>query len=173
MVMLCSLNLMCLVNNMEFRTGFSKDIHQLVPGRKLILAGVVVPFELGEKAHSDGDVIYHAVAESILGALALGDLGKYFPDNSDITLNMDSSLIIKEVVKMMKDNGYQINNIDIFVSLEKPKLKDYILQMRNNLAALLETSINNVSIKAGTNEQMGEVGDGKAVEAFSNVLLKK
>lgn len=158
---------------MEFRTGFSKDIHKLVKNRKLLLAGVNVPFHLGEEAHSDGDVVYHAVSESILGALALGDLGKHFPDNSADTLNMDSSLIVKSVVKMMKDNGFSINNIDVFISLEKPKLKDYIETMRNNLASLLETEKDNVSIKAGTNEGFGGVGKGKAVEAYSIVLLKK
>ena len=158
---------------MDYRIGFSKDIHRLVEGRKLIIAGVIIPFEKGELAHSDGDVLFHAVAESILGALALGDLGKYFPDNSDKTLDMDSGLIVKEVVKMMLEKGYEINNIDIFISLEKPKLKDYILKMRENVADLLQTDIENVSIKAGTNEGCGEVGKVEAIEVTSNVLLKK
>lgn len=158
---------------MDFRVGFSKDIHQLIKNRKLILAGVVVPFDLGEKAHSDGDVVYHAIAESILGALALGDLGKHFPDTSDETLNMNSKLIVTKVVQMMKEKGYSVNNIDVFVSLEKPKLKDYIENMRKHIADLLEVSIEAVSLKAGTNEGIGEVGKGKAVEASSIVLLKK
>ena len=158
---------------MEYRVGYSKDIHRLVENRKLIIAGVVIPFELGELAHSDGDVLYHALAESILGALALGDLGKHFPDTSKDTLDMDSSLIVKEVVKMMKEKGYQVNNVDIFVSLEKPKLKDYIAQMRNNVASLLEVSVDQVSIKAGTNEGCGEVGKGEAIEATSMIMLKK
>ena len=158
---------------MDYRIGFSKDIHRLVEGRKLIIGGVVIPFEKGELAHSDGDVLYHAVAESILGALALGDLGKYFPDNSDTTLNMDSSVIVSEVVKMMLLNGYKINNIDVFISLEKPKLKDYISQIRENVSKLLQTEIENVSIKAGTNEGCGEVGRGEAIEVTANVLLKK
>ena len=158
---------------MEYRVGFSKDIHQLVENRKLLIGGVCVPFDKGELAHSDGDVLYHALAEAILGALALGDLGKHFPDNSDATLNMDSSDIVREVVKMMKDKGYSINNVDIFVSLEKPKLKDYIVKMRNNVASLLETEIDNVSIKAGTNEGLGPVGEGKAIEASAIVMLRK
>ena len=158
---------------MDYRIGFSKDIHQLVEKRKLIIAGVVIPFEKGELAHSDGDVLYHALAESILGALALGDLGKYFPDTSDDTLNMDSGIIVNKVVEMMFEKGYEINNVDIFVSLEKPKLKDYILLMRENVARLLKTDIDNVSIKAGTNEKMGEVGQGLAIEATSMVLLRK
>ena len=158
---------------MDYRIGFSKDIHKLVIGRKLIIAGVEIPFEKGELAHSDGDVLYHALAESILGALALGDLGKHFPDTSKDTLDMDSSLIVKEVVKMMKEKGYQVNNVDIFVSLEKPKLKDYIELMRKNVATLLEVSVDQVSIKAGTNEGCGEVGKGEAIEATSMIMLKK
>lgn len=157
---------------MDYRIGFSKDIHKLVENRKLIIGGVVVPFEKGELAHSDGDVLYHALAESILGALALGDLGKHFPDTSDETLNMDSALIVKKVVLMMFEKGYKVNNVDIFVSLEKPKLKDYIQSMRENVANLLEVNIDQVSVKAGTNEKMGEVGKGEAIEASSIILLK-
>ena len=158
---------------MEYRVGFSKDIHRLVENRKLIIAGVVIPFELGELAHSDGDVLYHALAESILGALALGDLGKHFPDTSKDTKDLDSSVIVKKVVKMMKEAGYCVNNVDIFVSLERPKLKDYIEKMRKNVAQILEVEINQVSIKAGTNEGCGEVGEGKAIEATSMIMLKR
>ena len=158
---------------MDYRIGFSKDIHKLVENRKLIIGGVVVPFEKGELAHSDGDVLYHALAESILGALALGDLGKHFPDTSDETLNMDSGLIVKKVVEMMLEKGYEVNNVDIFVSLEKPKLKDYIELMRENVARLLEVELDQVSVKAGTNEKMGEVGRGEAIEASSIILLRK
>ena len=93
---------------MDYRVGFSKDIHRLVENRKLIIAGVVVPFEKGELAHSDGDVAYHAIAESILGALALGDLGKHFPDNSESTKDMNSELIVSGVVSMMEKEGYRI-----------------------------------------------------------------
>ena len=158
---------------MEYRVGFSKDIHKLVENRKLIIAGVIIPFELGELAHSDGDVLYHAVAESILGAFALGDSGKHFPDTSNETKDMNSELIVSKVVKMMEELEYEVGNIDVFVSLERPKLKDYIEQMRENLARVLHTNIGNVSIKAGTNEGCGEVGQGKAIEATSMVLLRK
>ena len=155
------------------RIGFASDIHRLVKGRRLILAGVVIPYELGEKAHSDGDVVYHAVAESILGALALGDLGKHFPDSDNQYKDIDSSIIIQRVVTMMKSRGCFINNIDISITLEKPKLKDYIEQMRANLARLLETDIENVSVKAGTNEGCGHLGRNEAVKAESIVLLKE
>ena len=155
------------------RIGFASDIHRLVEGRKLILAGVVVPFELGELAHSDGDVVYHALAESILGALALGDLGTHFPDSDDKYKDIDSSILVKEVVSLMKKEGYTIGNIDISITLEKPKLKDYISEMRNNIARLLGTDVKNVSVKAGTNEKLDEIGKGLAVKAESIVLLKE
>ena len=155
------------------RIGFASDIHRLVSGRKLILAGVVVPFELGELAHSDGDVVYHAVGESILGALALGDLGTHFPDNDNQYKDIDSSILVRRIVEMMKERNYVINNIDISITLEKPKIKNYIQAMRKNLAKLLETSIENVSIKAGTNEGVGPLGQGEAVKAEAIVLLKE
>jgi len=158
---------------MAYRIGFSKDIHRLVENRKLIICGVVVPSDKGELAHSDGDVAYHAVAESILGALALGDLGKHFPDNKEETRDMDSAIIVKKVKNMADMQGYRVNNIDVFISLEKPKLKDYIEKMRSNLAILLDVDISQVSIKAGTNEGCGEVGQGLAIEASSIVLLEK
>ena len=155
------------------RIGFASDIHRLVKYRRFVLAGVTILFELGEEAHSDGDVVYHAVAESILGALALGDLGKHFPDSDPKYKDIDSSIIVKEVVSLMKKQGYAINNIDVSITLEKPKLKDYIQDMRFNLAKLLETSIDNVSIKAGTNEGVGPLGRNEAVKAESIVLLKE
>ncbi len=163
---------MCQGRN-SMRIGFASDIHRLVEGRKLILAGVVVPFELGELAHSDGDVVYHALAESILGALALGDLGTHFPDSDDKYKDIDSSILVKEVVSLMKKEGYIIGNIDISITLEKPKLKNYISEMRNNIARLLETDVKNVSVKAGTNEKLDEIGKGLAVKAESIVLLKE
>ena len=155
------------------RIGFASDIHRLVGGRRLILSGVVIPFELGEEAHSDGDVVYHAVSEAIIGALALGDLGKHFPDNDPVYKDIDSSILVKRVVEMMKERRCRINNIDVSITLEKPKLKDYILAMRENLASLLETSIDNVSIKAGTNEKLGPLGRNEAVKAEAIVLLKE
>ena len=152
--------------------GFSKDIHRLVSDRKLMLGGIHVPFELGEAAHSDGDVVYHAVAEAILGALALGDLGKHFPDNDKNTENMNSAIIMESVYEMMDEKGYRLNNLDVFISLEKPKLKPYIEEMRNNIASLLHAKVGVISVKAGTNEKLGPVGEGKAVEAYAIVTLE-
>ena len=152
--------------------GFSKDIHKLVYDRRLMLGGVHVPYHMGELAHSDGDVVYHAIAEAILGALALGDLGTHFPDTDRTTENMDSAVIMKSVYRMMHALGYQINNIDCFISLEKPKLKPYIEEMTRNVANLLHAGLHLISIKAGTNEGFGPVGQGEAVEAYAIVTLE-
>lgn len=155
------------------RIGFASDIHRLVYGRKLMLAGVNVPHYQGELAHSDGDVVYHALAESILGALALGDLGSHFPDSDPKYKDIDSSVLVKEVVKMMKDKGFEVNNVDISITIQEPKLKPYISLMRNNIASLLETDVENVSVKAGTNENLDSIGMRIAVKAESIILLKE
>ena len=155
------------------RVGFSRDIHKLVEGRDLLLGGVKIPYHLGELAHSDGDVLYHALGESILGALALGDLGKHFPDTSDDTLNMDSSLIVKQCYEFAKQRGFHIVNVDLTITLEKPKLKNYIDQIRENISKVLEISIDCVSVKAGTNEGCGEIGRNEAISAESIILLEK
>ena len=155
------------------RIGFGNDIHRLVEGRKLILASVNVPAPFGELAHSDGDVVYHALMDAILGALALGDIGKHFPDNDSQYKDIDSSVLVKKVAEMMLEKGYIINNIDITITLENPKLKDYILKMRENIASLLNTDISNVSVKAGTNEGLDAIGRSEAVKAEAIVLLKE
>lgn len=161
------------VSMYKMRIGFSEDIHELVENRPLILGGVIIPSDNGEKAHSDGDVLLHAISESILGALALGDLGTFFPDDKDETLNMDSKFILAKVKDLMKKEGYEIGNVDASIILEKPKLKEYIPLMRKNIAEILDTDIKNISIKAGTNEKMDSIGEGKAIKATSIVLLKK
>ena len=155
------------------RIGFGSDIHRLVEGRKLIIGGVNVPSPLGELAHSDGDVLYHALADAILGALALGDIGLYFPDTIEDTRDMDSADIIRFVYNKMSERGYEIGNVDITITLEKPKLFNYKLVMRENIAKLLQTSVDNISVKAGTNEGIGEVGNGLAVKVDAIVLLKE
>lgn len=156
-----------------YRIGYSKDIHRLVEGRKLILGGVVIPFEKGELAHSDGDVLFHAIAESIYGALAEGDLGKHFPDTSNDTLNMDSSIIVKHAVNLAKDKGYHILNLDCTVVLEKPKLAKFIEEIKKNIAGLLNVDCSRVSIKACTNEGIGELGRNEAIEATAIVMLER
>ena len=155
------------------RIGFASDIHRLAGGRKLMLGGVDVPHYQGEVAHSDGDVVYHALAESILGALALGDLGTHFPDSDPQYKDIDSSKLVKQVVKIMNDKGYVVGNVDISISLEEPKLKPHIQKMRENIANLLEVEVDQVSVKAGTNENLDAVGMRLAVKAESIVLLKE
>lgn len=157
-----------------YRIGFSRDIHRLEKnGRDFILGGVKIPFELGNVSHSDGDCLYHAVAESLLGALSLGDLGKFFPDNDAKYLDMDSSIIVKECFNKVKEKGYVVNNIDTVVVLEKPHLQKYLHQMESNISQLLEINIDQVCVKAQTNEKCGEVGNNNAIICFSNVLLRK
>ena len=155
------------------RIGIGTDIHRLVVGRKLIIAGVEIPSPVGELAHSDGDVLYHALSDAILGALALGDIGIYFPDTLDETSNMDSSDIVRFVYDKMNERNYEIGNVDINITLEQPKLKYYRQQMRENVAKLLNTSIDNISIKAGTNEGLDDVGHGLAIRVDAIVLLNE
>lgn len=156
-----------------YRVGFAKDIHRLVKNRPLILGGVNIPFELGEDAHSDGDVIYHALSEALLGSLALGDLGTFYPPSDDRFLNIDSSFFVKDCYLKVKEKGYSLVNIDISINLEKPKLKPYLQVMRNNISSLLGIDVNNISIKAMTNENVDAVGESKAVEAYCYLLIKK
>ena len=155
------------------RIGIGSDIHRLVVGRKLIIAGVEIPSPVGELAHSDGDVLYHALSDAILGALALGDIGIYFPDTLSETENMDSSDIVRFVCDKMEERHYEIGNVDITITLEQPKLKNYRQQMRENVARLLNTSIDNISIKAGTNEGLDDVGHGLAIRVDAIVLLNE
>ena len=154
------------------RIGFSKDIHRIVEGKPFILAGVKIDTPFGLLAHSDGDVVFHAVAESILGALSLKDLGTYFPDTNEEYKNCDSSIIVSKVVEMMNERKYHVSNIDILIELEFIKLSKYIDQMVKNVADLLQTGIDQVSIKAATNEKMDSVGKGEACIAYSSVLLE-
>ncbi len=156
-----------------YRIGFASDIHRLVSNRKLILGGVEIPYHLGLLGHSDADVVCHALSEAMLGALALGDLGTYFPDTDMKYKNIDSTIILKEVYNMVRQRGYQLNNADISISLEKPKLKNYIMQMRINLAKVLSAEVDKISIKAGTNEGVDAVGREEACVATAIVLLKR
>ena len=158
--------------NGKIRIGYSRDTHILVEGRDLFLGGIKIPFEKGLLGHSDADVLLHAIAEAILGALALGDLGTHFPDNDPKYKGIDSKILLKEVVQMMKNKGYKIGNVDIMLILELPKMKPHILEIRESIAGLLETSVDNISVKATTNEKMGYLGENKAIEANAVVLLE-
>lgn len=155
----------------KFRIGFSVDIHQLSEGNGIYVGGIYIPCNKKSVAHSDGDCLLHAIAESILGALSLGDLGKFFPPSDESIKGIASSKIAEFAVSKMFEQNYKINNIDCSIVLESPKLAKYMDEIKTNIAKLLFTDITNVSIKAGTNEKIGELGQGKAIQCFSTVML--
>ena len=155
------------------RIGFGYDVHQLVEDRKLILAGIDIPFEKGLLGHSDADVITHAIMDSILGALALGDIGKHFPDTDNKYKDISSIYLLSRVAKLMEEHGYEIGNIDATIVAQRPKLASYIEEMREKIADTLSTSIDNINIKATTTEWLGFVGREEGISAYSVCLLKK
>lgn len=155
------------------RIGLGYDVHALVNDRKLIIGGVEIPYEKGLLGHSDADVLIHAIMDSILGALALRDIGYHFPDNDNAYKNIDSKVLLQRVYELMDDKDYEINNIDCVVACQKPKLKDYIDTMRDTIAKILNTDIDNISIKATTTEELGFVGRKEGISAQSICLLRK
>lgn len=154
-----------------FRIGQSTDIHQLVEGRKLILGGVEIPHEKGLLGHSDADALLHAIGESILGALALGDLGKHFPDTSEEYKDMNSLWMLKEIWRIMDTKGYKVNNLDALIMIERPKMAPHIEMMRKNVAEALHCDLDQVSIKATRGEKLGFVGEEQGVQAQCVILL--
>ncbi len=154
------------------RIGHGYDVHQLVQGRRLILGGVEIPYEKGLLGHSDADVLVHAVMDSLLGAAALGDLGKLFPDSSAEFLNADSMILLRRVVALLRENGYCIGNIDATVIAQAPKLAPYIPVMREKLAVCCGIPVNNVSVKATTEEHLGFTGAGEGISAHSVCLIE-
>ena len=155
------------------RIGFSKDIHILKEGVPLILGGVQIPYEFGLESHSDGDCLTHAIVEAIFGALNVGDLGKHFPPNDDRYKGVSSLSFLDYTKKLLSEKHYEIENLDCFISCEKPKLKDFLDKIREKISGKLGISIDQISIKAGTNEGVGPVGEKKAIEAYCVVLLKE
>lgn len=156
---------------MKYRIGIGEDIHALVKGRKLVLGGVEIPYEFGLLGNSDADIVFHAVSDALLGALSLGDIGHYFPPEDKSLDMLDSGLIVKKCLSLIKEKGYRVNNVDISIAAERPKLKDHIPSMKKNLARHLEISEEDVSIKAMTNEGFDAVGEKKAMRAIAVVLL--
>lgn len=155
------------------RIGQSMDIHQLVEGRKLILGGVDIPHTKGLLGHSDADALTHAIAEAILGALALGDLGKHFPDTDERYKGADSLKLLAHVMKLINEKGYKIGNVDSTICIEKPKMAPHILKMRENYARVMNCDISQISVKATRGEKMGFVGHEEGVLAQVVVLLIK
>ena len=164
-----------LMGQPSYKIGQSKDTHRLVENRKLILGGVDIPFELGLLGHSDADVVYHCVVESIIGALGLGDIGKLFPDTDMKYKNISSSYFMEEICKIMNNLGYEVGNIDITIYIEKPMLKQYKPIMEENIANLLHTNKENVNVKATRGEGIGFIGrmEGISAEAVCLLIKKK
>lgn len=155
------------------RIGHGYDVHRLVEGRSLILGGVRIPFEKGLDGHSDADVLTHAVMDALLGAAAMGDIGKLFPDTDDRYLGADSIALLREVDRRLTETGYRLGNLDVTVIAQRPKLAPYINQMRQNLAAALRTELQNVSVKATTEEHLGFTGSGEGIAAHAVCLLEQ
>ena len=155
------------------RIGQSIDIHQLVEGRKLILGGVEIPYEKGLKGHSDADVLLHAIIESIIGALGLGDIGKHFPDTDDRYKGISSMILLEKTYEMMINEGYEIGNVDSIILAEQPKMAPHIQKMRENVASKLHCDISQINIKATRGEKLGFVGRQEGMVAQAVVLLRK
>lgn len=153
------------------RIGHGYDAHRLVGGRKLILGGVEIPYEKGLDGHSDADVLLHALSDALLGAAALGDIGKLFPDNDPATEGIDSRVILREAVRRVREAGYRIENCDVTMIAQKPKLAPHIPAMRQNIADDLGVSVSAVSVKATTEEHMGFTGAGDGMRCHAVVLL--
>lgn len=155
------------------RIGHGYDVHKLTEGRKLILGGVDIPYEKGLLGHSDADVLLHAISDSLLGAAAMGDIGKLFPDNDPEFEGADSLLLLKEVYNRVQEKGYKLVNLDATVLAQRPKLRTYIDTMRENIAAALCVDIDCISVKATTEEGLGFTGEGKGIAAHCVCLISK
>ena len=155
------------------RIGHGYDVHRLVEGRKLILGGVEIPFEKGLDGHSDADVLVHAVMDALLGAAALGDIGKLFPDNDDAYLGADSVELLKKVRNVLQEHGWKPGNLDATGIAQRPKLAPYIDTMRTRIADALETDAENVSVKATTEERLGFTGSGEGIAAHAVCLIER
>ena len=155
------------------RIGHGYDVHRLVEGRKLILGGVEIPFEKGLDGHSDADVLVHAVMDALLGAAALGDIGKLFPDSDERYLGADSIGLLKTVRTVLEEDGWKLSNLDATVIAQRPKLAPYIDTMRKRIADALETDAENVSVKATTEERLGFTGSGEGIDAHAVCLIER
>jgi 2-C-methyl-D-erythritol 2,4-cyclodiphosphate synthase len=157
---------------MSIRIGSGVDYHQLAAGRKLFIGGVEIPHHKGAVGHSDADVLLHAICDAMLGALALGDIGTHFPDTSAEFKNIDSKILLQRSFSKIKERNYRVVNVDSTLCLQAPKIKPYIAQMQQTIAAILELGVDAVSVKATTTEQMGFVGREEGLVAYATVLLE-
>lgn len=158
---------------MKFRVGHGYDVHKLVEDRKLIIGGVEIPHSKGLLGHSDADVLAHAICDALLGAAALGDIGKHFPDNDDRYKDIDSLVLLEKVCELIRNKGYEISNVDSTILAQAPKLKPYIDEMRSKLAKAMKLDIDELSVKATTEERLGFTGREEGIAAHAVVLLMK
>ena len=156
-----------------FRIGQGFDVHQLTEGRPLIIGGIEIPYEKGLMGHSDADVLLHTVADACLGAIGEGDIGRHFPDTDPEFKDADSAKLLEIVWNLVKEKGYELVNADCTIIAQKPKMAPYIGQMRERIAQLLETEIENINVKATTTEQLGFTGRGEGIASQVAVLLKR
>jgi 2-C-methyl-D-erythritol 2,4-cyclodiphosphate synthase len=157
----------------EYRSGIGTDIHRFAPDRPLMLGGVKIPFELGLLAHSDGDVVLHAVIDAMLGAAGLGDIGELFPDTDAEWEDIDSGELVMRVREQVKKQRWEVVNLDVIIHAQFPKLSPFKGQIKRQVAGLLETDFSNVNIKAKTNEGLDAVGEGRAIACTTTVLLRR
>lgn len=153
------------------RIGHGYDVHKLEEGRKLIIGGIEIPFKKGLVGHSDADVLLHAIMDSIIGAMALGDIGKHFPDNDNNYKDIDSKELLRQIIFLMNEHGYKIGNIDSTIIAQQPKLSTYIEEMRKTIANIMEINLSQVNIKATTEEGLGFTGIGEGISAHAVCLL--
>lgn len=158
---------------LPYRVGTGYDIHRLEENRDLIIGGVKIPYEKGLYGHSDADVLIHAIIDALLGAAALPDIGTIFPDTNEQYKDADSTILLKKVCEMISEKGYKIGNIDSNIIAQSPKMMPHIPEMKKRLAEVISTGIENISVKAKTNEKMDAVGEKKAIEANAVVILYK
>ena len=154
------------------RIGYGYDVHRLKAGRKCILCGITIPCAFGPDGHSDADAPLHALSDALLGAAALGDIGKFFPDTDEVWRGADSILLLKEVYKSVLDSGYKLANADITIILQEPRISPYIEQMRQSVAAALGVTISQINVKATTEEKLGFTGEGLGISSSAVVLLE-
>ena len=153
------------------RVGHGFDVHRLVPERPLVLGGVDIPFELGLLGHSDADVLLHAVCDAILGALGLGDIGRHFPDTDPRYKGVSSMLLLEQVMRLAKNQGYRVGNLDTTIVAQRPQLAKYLPQMAANLAEVCQVADRRINVKATTTEQLGYAGRGEGISAYAVVLM--
>ena len=153
------------------RIGYGIDFHQLVEGRDLMIGGVKIPHTKGALGHSDADVLLHAICDAILGALALGDIGKHFPDTDNSFKGIDSKILLQKVIALINEKGYKVGNIDSSLCVEKPKVIPYAEQMRETIAGICNIGVDDVSVKATTNEKMGFIGREEGIAVYAMVLI--